>query len=299
MTTSTAAVVPAFQSELVQQLFNVRFSEGALPNLATAANPANGFDPTRLENGTEVLFLSNPAQLGIPAGARVSPLWQNGLGLVAFRHPSLQVVGGIFLHGAIQNPWNKIREGAFQCLGGIMLFSDAANEIKSAEQLFADVIDKSRAMTTKWQFIDENLERSGLPGRTRLGGGKATAAHPKGDEGRKNAVTMTASVAHALGIYISGSDQNMTPALCPYFAEQAPLNFMGAVNHPTPGYGGLGDPSPWTALGVYHALCSVRKELFNDERVPVFFQGYGNVGRPMIQLVAKDGHPISGIIDNR
>jgi len=300
MMTSAATIVPAIQSELVESLFSSHlFRDGELPNLAIAKNPADGFDPTRLADGTEALWISNPAQLGIPVGARLSPLWQNGLGLIVFRNAPLQIVGGIFVNGAIRNPWNEIGKDAFQCLGGIMLFSDDPKEIKSAEQLLADAIRKSNAMKDKFQFIDLNLEDERIPARTLLGGGKSSAAHPAGEKGRRDAVRVTASVAAPIGIYISGSDQNMTGALCTYFAECAPKNFMGAANHPIPTYGGMADPSPWTALGVYHAFKTVRRKIFNQVRIPVFFQGAGNVGIPLVNHIRKDGHPISGIIDTR
>jgi hypothetical protein len=41
----------------------------------------------------------------------------------------------------------------------------------------------------------------------------------------------------------------------------------------------------------------VRRELFADRLVPVFFQGFGNVGTPMVRHISSDRHPIAGIID--
>jgi hypothetical protein len=219
------------------------------------------------------------------------------LGLILYRNTDLDVVGAIYLHTAIRNPWSAISRDAWQCLGGIMVFSDDAHENKDAITFLEDVVRKSTAMTDKFQFIDENLSAIGHDRLAWLGGGKATASHPAGEAGRMSAVMVTATVAASLGIYISGSDQNMTTALCTRFAERAPRNFMGAMYHPIANYGGLGDPSPCTALGVYHAFKTVRRELFADRLVPVFFQGFGNVGTPMVRHISSDRHPIAGIID--
>ncbi len=291
-------VVPAFRSPLIQDLFAAHtFQSGVLPNLATMENPTDGFAPTRLSNGTEVLFLPRPADLGAALAPTLTPFWENGLGLVLFRNQEAQVLGAIFLHGAIRNEWNAIRPGAFQCLGGIMLFSDNPLENKPEVQLLADVVRKSTAMTTKWQYIDANLEATGHPTLANLGGGKATASHPAGEKGRQNAVAVTASVARELGIYISGSDQNMTLGLCTYFSELAPFNFMGAKDHLFPTYGGMGDPSPSTARGVYEAVRTARQRLLSGHRGPIFFQGKGNVGEHIMKLALEDGHSVSGLID--
>ncbi|HSA59724.1 MAG TPA: hypothetical protein VLJ37_08580 [bacterium] len=290
--------VPAFRSPLIQDLFAAHtFQSGVLPNLATMENPADGFTPTRISSGTEVLFLPRAADLGAALAPALTPLWENGLGLVLYRNQEAQVLGAIFLHGAIRNEWNAIQNGAFQCLGGIMLFSDDPRENKSEAALIADVVRKSTAMTTKWQFIDANLEAIGHPVLTNLGGGKATASHPASEKGRRDAVAVTASVARELGIYISGSDQNMTPGLCTYFSEIAPFNFMGAKDHLFPTYAGMGDPSPLTARGVYEALRTTRQKLLSGHKGPIFFQGYGNVGTPMVRFAVQDGHSISGIMD--
>jgi len=291
-------VVPAHQSPLIADYFAAQqFTSGVLPNLATAQNPADGFSPTRISNGTEVLFIPQPALLPSVLGDPLTPLWEKGLGLVLFQNPVAQVLGAIFLHGAIQNEWNAIQAGAYQCLGGVMLFSDHAREAKSDLTLIADVVRKSTAMTTKWMFIDPNLEGIGHPTLTNLGGGKSTASHPAGDKGRRDAVQVTASVAKELGIYISGSDQNMNAGLCNYFAEVAPFNFMGASAHIFPTYGGMGDPSPLTARGVFEAIKTANKNLFGKSKMPIFFQGFGNVGAPVVRLAAEEGHRVSGIID--
>ncbi|HEX5037514.1 MAG TPA: hypothetical protein VFX30_10185 [bacterium] len=290
-------IVPAYQSPLVHELFARQSPVALLPNLATSANPANGFDPTRLENGTEVRWVPNPAMMGIPFGARVSALWEHGLGLVAFRNLEKQVVGGIYLHSAIRNPWSQVAEGAFQCLGGIMVFPNEGTGSKNAEDLFADVVSKGEAMCPKWQFHRINAQAEGVLADPRLGGGKSTASHPATEQGKKDAIAVTAAVASALGIYISGSDQNMTAENCGQFASLAPRNFMGVNGHPLALYAGMGDPSPWTAKGVYFAIRAAREKLLNGETEPVFIQGYGNVGRPLTDMLVRDGHPISGIID--
>lgn len=295
---TVTGVVPAHQSAIIADYFSAQnFTGGVLPNLATAQNPGDGFSPTRIANGTEVIFVPRPNLLPSVLGEPLAPLWENGLGLVIYRNLDTQVLGAIFLHGALKNQWNAIQNGAYQCLGGIMLFSDHAREAKSDITLIGDVVRKSTAMTTKWMFIDGNLEAIGHPVLASLGGGKSTASHPAGPQGRRDAVQVTASVARELGIYISGADQNMDAGLCNYFSEIAPFNFMGAKEHLFPTYGGMGDPSPLTARGVFEAIKAARQKIFGDQKPAIFFQGYGNVGAPVVQLAVADGHSVAGIID--
>jgi leucine dehydrogenase len=56
--------------------------------------------------------------------------------------------------------------------------------------------------------------------------------------------------------------------------------------------GGEGDPSPFTAAGVYHALRAGLVELFGSDSLEgkaVAVQGCGNVGRNLIKLLVENG----------
>jgi len=257
--------------------------------MATMENPAQGFEPFVLEDSlTQIVFIRNPSELRIPLGYRLTPQWQNGLGLVLFRSLYENVVGAIFIHGAMRTHWSAIKQGAWQCLGGLMLFED-----RDFEEAIEDVIGKGVAMTQKYRFIDRSLERAGHPNLTQLGGGKGILLHNNNKEG---AIRVAAQVAKSLGIYISGSDQNMTDKTCTKFAQLAPHNFAGAADHPYPPYAGHA-PSLWTAEGVYAGLRVGCEKVFGQEKAPIFIQGYGNTGQPMFDMATADGHHIAGVVD--
>lgn len=278
---------PAYQSEIARMLFGQQaMTASQLPNMAKMTNPADGFSPTRLSSGTEVLWISDPGQLGDSFGARVTPLWQNGLGLVLYRNEAAQCMGAIFIHGAMKTPWSAHGPDAWHALGGIMAFPGL-----SFERAVEMVLGKGYAMTPKWRFIDMSLTAAGHPTLTHLGGGKAILIH---GEDKKKGVEVSAEVADALGVYISGPDQNMDDFWCGEFARRAPRNFVGSQQAEGK-YKGI-KPSKHTARGVFRGIRVVCEELIGN-KPPIFFEGYGGVGKVMVALAIENGFPISGLID--
>ena len=262
--------------------------------MARMANPAHGFDPFKTERGTEVLFLSNPAQLGPSFGARLTPEWQNGLGLVLYRNESANVLGAIFLHGVMKTPWSVLGADSWHGLGGIMAFSQT-----SFDDAIPLVVDKAVAMTPKWRFIDMSLAAKGHGAFSCQGGAKAIVVHGPSVDDKRAAISLSAEVAKILGIYIAGPDQNTGPDLATgtnwseEFAAEAPFNFVG-VKTAGKGYEGMNNPSPFTARGVFNGLKVVSQELLGGYR-PVFLQGYGGVGKVMVASCLENGVPVSGL----
>ncbi len=288
--TSNISVGPAYGSPLLHELFSGhQFHATALPNMATMSNPANGFLPTHLPSGTDVLWISDPARLGVPFGAQVTPLWQQGLGLVLFRHEANNCMGAIFIHGAMKTPWSAYGTGSWHALGGIMAFSGL-----SFEKAIEMVLGKGYAMTPKWRFIDLSLSAAEHPTLTHLGGGKAIIVHGSTEDDKRKAVAVSAEVTDALGIYISGPDQNMDTEWCREFARLAPRNFVGSDGAEGK-YRGM-KPSKHTARGVFRGIKVVCEELIGN-RPPIFFEGYGGVGKVMVALAVENGFPVSGLAE--
>lgn len=282
--------LPAYQSAALSEIFaSAAFSSTTLPNMALMAKPADGFSPTRLASGTEVLWFSKPDQLPGSLASRISPIWNNGLGLALFRHHEKSCMGAIFLHGAMKTPWSAHGEGAWHSLGGIMAFSGV-----SFGDALEMVVSKGYAMTPKWRFIDMSLAAAGHPTLTHLGGGKAIFIHGPTDQDKDNGLAMSAEVTDALGIYISGPDQNMDDVWCGKFAALAPRNFVGSPMAEGQ-YKGM-KPSEHTARAVFRGLEVVSEELIGG-RPPIFFEGYGGVGKVMVANAIEKGFPISGLAD--
>ncbi len=294
------SIPPPSLSPSVRPLFGAyefparSYSEGFL---AKMTNPANGFDPFQMANGTELLFVSNPAQLPHPLSFHLTPQWRNGLGLVIFRNEEAKAVGAIFIHGAMKTPWSSIQPNAWQALGGVMAFSGM-----SFNDAIEIVLGKGMAMTPKWRFIDRSLAAAGHPTMTDLGGAKAIVLHDPSREGKEKAIRIAGQVARQIGIYISGADQNTAfdeknnITWCDLFSEEAPFNFMGSQAAPE-GYEGMRNPSPFTARGVLKGIEEARRELLG-RAAPVFIQGCGGgVGKVIAAVEMQNKSDISGGVD--
>lgn len=293
------AAVSPLQSPAVTHLFSRRFSgtPGEPFFLAKVANPAEGFDPFRTPNGTEVLFLPNPAQLPHPLSFASASQWKNGLGLIVFRNAEANTVGAIFIHGAMRTPWSLIEPNAWQTMGGIMAFSGM-----SFEQAIETVVGKGYAMTPKWRFIDRSLTAAGHHTLTRLGGSKGILLHGPSVDDKRHAVAVTAELLQILGIYIGAADQNTgeDPETGinwqDEFGRLAPQTYMGSI-HCAPEYVGMRTPSPYTARGVFGALLKIRDRLGLGRDASAFFQGAGGVGNVMIALAQERDLSVSGVSD--
>ncbi|MBB3182643.1 leucine dehydrogenase [Halomonas fontilapidosi] len=157
-------------------------------------------------------------------------------------------------------------------LGGLRIFPYA-----SEEEALTDVLRLSRGMTYKSALAD-------LP----LGGGKAVIiADPRRDKTPELLRAMGRLVDGLGGAYITAEDSGSSEADMRLIAE-ATEHVGGLPRHGA----ASGDPSPFTAWGVFSALKSaVRHGLGRDDLtgVGVAVQGVGNVGAHLARYLHAAG----------
>lgn len=143
--------------------------------------------------------------------------------------------------------------------------------------LITDAIRLARSMSYKNAM-------AGLP----FGGGKAVLQRPLGDFDRAALFRVFGEAVAALkGEYITAEDVGTTTA------------DMRAVRRHAPYVAGLevaegmagGDPSPWTALGVFESMKAAAREVldFDLADATVAVQGVGNVGGRLCRLLQEAG----------
>lgn len=122
-----------------------------------------------------------------------------------------------------------------------------------------------------------------------LGGGKACLiADPKLEEGRREVFLQIGECLNALGgRYITAEDMG---------TNVDDIRVVREVSEHTAGNseeeGGSGDPSPWTAQGVYHAIRAASARVYGSEDLTdkhITIQGVGHVGLYLGELLKKDG----------
>src|SRR3990167_5838087 len=74
--------------------------------MARMRNPADGFDPFKLDEDTYVAWLGNPSQFPGVIGARMGPVWNNAVGALFVANPTIDSYGIVFIHGLMQVPWS-------------------------------------------------------------------------------------------------------------------------------------------------------------------------------------------------
>jgi leucine dehydrogenase len=134
---------------------------------------------------------------------------------------------------------------------------------------------------------------AGLP----FGGGKAVIKRPVGDFDRVALFRAFANAVAALeGRYITAEDVGTS------------IEDMNTVRQRTPHVAGLepkpgkagGDPSPWTALGVFESMQTAANFTFGSDLggLTIAVQGVGNVGANLCRLVKKaEGRLIIADVD--
>ena len=159
-------------------------------------------------------------------------------------------------------------------VGGTRLkrYADPAEGLRDAQRL-------AEGMTHKWATL-------GLP----FGGGKAVLALTRdldADE-RRGLLERYAVLLEGLnGAFGTGEDLGTTPEDMAFLAERS-----RHVHGVDPRTGEMGDPGPYTALGVLegiHAACEAR---FGDASLAgrsVLVQGVGDVGLPLARMLAEGG----------
>lgn len=156
-------------------------------------------------------------------------------------------------------------------LGGCRMYpyADEASALR-------DVLRLSRGMTYK-------AAAAGLG----LGGGKAVIlGDPRKSKTPELLRSMGVAVNRLGGRYITAEDVGTTVADFAW-VRQGTRHVVGLPE----ALGGTGDPSPTTALGVYHGIvASVAHRLQRDLRgLTVAVQGLGNVGWNLCRLLAEAG----------
>lgn len=154
-------------------------------------------------------------------------------------------------------------------LGGCRIW-----DYRSEEEALRDVLRLSRGMTYKAAVAGLNL-----------GGGKAVII---GDAKKIKSEALFKAFGRFVdglaGRYITAEDVNISVSDMEYVSTET--RYVTGVTR------GSGDPSPMTALGVYHGIrASVKyrhkKETLQGLKVAV--QGCGHVGTYLCELLARDG----------
>ena len=147
----------------------------------------------------------------------------------------------------------------------------------SYADLTADAIRLARGMSYKNALAD-------LP----LGGGKAVLQRPEGSFDRAALFRAFGDAVESPGgAYITAEDVGTTVADMERVRERT--RYVAGL-HAEPGKSG-GDPSPWTARGVFEAMrAAARFALGSDlEGLTVAVQGTGNVGAALCRMLRAAG----------
>lgn len=147
----------------------------------------------------------------------------------------------------------------------------------SHADLTADAIRLARGMSYKNALAD-------LP----LGGGKAVLRRPEGSFDRAALFRAFGDAVESLGgAYITAEDVGTTVADMERVRERT--RYVAGL-HAEPGKSG-GDPSPWTARGVFEAMrAAARFARGSDlEGLTVAVQGTGNVGAALCRMLRAAG----------
>jgi len=144
----------------------------------------------------------------------------------------------------------------------------------SADHALRDALRLSRGMTYKNAV-------AGLA----LGGGKAVVMLPEGPVDRAALFRAHGRAVHALGgRFVTAEDVGTTPADLEVAARETP--FVAGIA------GKGGDPSPWTARGVFVGILACARFAWGTDDLAgrtVAIQGVGSVGAALARLLAPTG----------
>jgi leucine dehydrogenase len=164
-------------------------------------------------------------------------------------------------------------------LGGTRMWN-----YKNEEEALIDVLRLSRGMTYKASAAGLNL-----------GGGKAVIiGDPKKDKSEEMFRAFGAHINALAGQYITAEDVGTSVKDMEYVFMETPF-----VTGIPSAFGGSGDPSPYTAHGVYMAIkASVKEKLGLDSLsgLRINVQGLGSVGSHLVQFLVND-QAVVGVSD--
>lgn len=156
-------------------------------------------------------------------------------------------------------------------LGGTRMW-----KYKTDAEALEDVLRLSRGMTYKAAVAGLNL-----------GGGKAVIiGDPHADKSEALFRAYGRAVESIGGRYITAEDVGTTVRDMEWI--QMETNFVTGVS----ASGGSGDPSPFTAFGVYHGIKSCAKARFGSDSLTgkkIAVQGAGNVASHLVEHLTKEG----------
>jgi leucine dehydrogenase len=157
-------------------------------------------------------------------------------------------------------------------LGGIRMWP-----YESEREAIVDAMRLARAMTFKASVAGLNL-----------GGGKSVIiGDPRRDKSEVLFRALGRFVDTLNGRYIAAEDVGTATQDMDYVAMETPF-VTGIDSH----QGGSGDPSPMTALGVYHGIRAAAQKVHGSpdlQGLRISLQGCGNVGRHLAKLLADAG----------
>lgn len=156
-------------------------------------------------------------------------------------------------------------------LGGLRMWP-----YKSDEEALDDVLRLSHGMTYKAAIAGLNL-----------GGGKGVIiGDPRGDKSEGLFRSFGRFVEGLGGRYITAEDVGTTVADMEWVRQET--RFVTGIRS----RGGSGDPSPFTAYGVYHGIRAASRKIYGTdilEGKTVAVQGAGHVACYLIDHLVKDG----------
>lgn len=157
-------------------------------------------------------------------------------------------------------------------LGGIRMWP-----YENEREAVIDAMRLARAMTFKAAVAGLNL-----------GGGKSVIiGDPRKDKTEALFRALGRFVDTLGGRYIAAEDVGTATEDMDYVAMETP--FVTGIDF---AQGGSGDPSPMTALGVYHGIRAAAQKVFGSSDLAgkrISVQGCGNVGGHLVELLATAG----------
>lgn len=156
-------------------------------------------------------------------------------------------------------------------MGGTRIFP-----YSNRQDALDDVLRLSKAMTYKSALAENGL-----------GGGKAVIiANPKKDKTEKLLLSFGKVIDSLQGQYIAAEDMGTTAEDMAIIRKKT--GFVGAL----PTEKSSGDPSRFTAWGVYRGMRAVAKKLWGDEclrKKRIAIQGLGSVGSKLANILFWEG----------
>jgi leucine dehydrogenase len=188
--------------------------------------------------------------------------------VVFFNYPEVGLKAIVALHNTVLGPG----------LGGCRM-----RVYQDESQALEDVLRLAEGMTYKSALAH-------LP----LGGGKACIiADPKMTEAREAMFKKFGEcLNHLAGRYITAEDMGTSVSDMMWIKSQS--NFVVGTD---PDKGGAGDPSPWTARGVFLAMKAAAERVFpmdvglKGKRITI--QGVGHVGMYLLEYLTAEGASVT------